>query len=88
MEYSLSIEGKNDITYISGSRPMVDKSKLRCTKETQTSGVGGEGEEGERASGGVAGSPKQPAEKDSSASSFLGMFKLGSKLGKALAALL
>ena len=67
---------------------MVDKSKLRCTEETQTSGAGPEGEEGEQVSIGVAGSPKQSAEKDSSASSSLGMSKLGSKPGKALAALL
>ena len=42
-------------------------------------GLGAGGEEGERASVGVAGSPEQSVEKDSSASSSLGISKLRSK---------
>ena len=40
-----------------------------------------EGEEGERGSAGAAGSPEQSVEKDSSASSSLGISKLRSKPG-------
>ena len=43
--------------------------------------MGAEGEEGERASAGVVGSPEQSAEKESSASSSLGISKLRSKPG-------
>ena len=50
--------------------------------------MGLEGEEGERASAGVAGSPEQSAEKDSSASLSLGISKLRFKPGQALATLL
>ena len=42
---------------------------------------GVEGEEGEWASVGVSGSPEYPAEKDSSASSLLGMSRLKSRPG-------
>ena len=42
---------------------------------------GAGGEEGERASAGVSSSPEQSVEKDSSASSSLGISKLRSKLG-------
>ena len=45
-------------------------------------GVGEEGEEGERASAGVASSPEQTAEKDTFASSSLGISKLRSKPGR------
>ena len=45
----------------------------------QASEEGVEGEEGERASTGVFGSPEQSVEKDSSASSSLGISKLRSK---------
>ena len=47
----------------------------------QTSEEGAEGEEGEWASAGVSGSPEQSAERDSSASSSLGMSKLRSRPG-------
>ena len=76
--YSLSIKAKNSITYILGSKPKVDKKQAKLYKEAQASGVGlgVEGEEGE-----LAGSPEQSAEKDSSASSSMGMSKLRSKPG-------
>ena len=44
-------------------------------------GLGVEGKEGKRASAGVAGSPEQSAEMDSSASSLLRISKLRSKPG-------
>ena len=44
-------------------------------------GLGAEGEEGERASAGVAGSLEQSTEKDSFASTSLGISKLRSKPG-------
>ena len=57
------------------------KEKATLYKEAQASGagLGAEGEEGEWTSAGVVGSPEQSAEKDSSASSSLGMSKLRSK---------
>ena len=81
MGYSSSIKSKNGITYILGSKPKVDKKQAKLYKEAQTSsaGLGAEGEEGERASARAAGSPKQSAEKDSFASSSLGISKLRSK---------
>ena len=59
------------------------KKEANLYKEVQALGseVGAEGEEGERASARVFGSPEQSAEKDSSASSSLGMSKLRSKPG-------
>ena len=50
--------------------------------------MGAEGEEGERASAGVFGSPEHSIENDSSAFSSLGISKLRSKIGYALAAFL
>ena len=72
--YSLSFKAHNDITYIRGSEPKVKKKQAKINKEAQTSGsgLGAEGEKWERASAGVAGSPEQLVEKDSSASSSLG----------------
>ena len=80
----MSFKAHNGITYIRGSEPKVKKKKqAKFNKEAQTSGsgLGAEGEEGERTSAGVAGSPEQSAEKDSSASSSLGISKLRSKPG-------
>ena len=73
-------------SHISGVRSPTSKKikkKAKLYKEVQTSGVrvGAEGEEGERASAEVVGSPEQSAEKDSSASSSLGISKLRSKPG-------
>ena len=81
--YSLSIKAKNDVTYILGSKPKVDKKQAELYKEAQTSsaGLGAEGEEGERASARATGSPEKSAEKDSFASSLLGISKLRSKPG-------
>ena len=83
MGYSLSIKAKNDVSYIPGSKPKVDKKQVELYKEAQTSsaGLGAEGEEGERASAGAAGSSEQSAEKDSFASSSLEISKLRSKPG-------
>ena len=66
-----------------GFRAQGKKKKPKLYKEAQTSGagLGAEGKEGERASAGVADSPEQSTEKDSSASSSLGISKLRSKLG-------
>ena len=63
--------------------PRFKKKQEKLYKEAQTSGAGSEaeGEEGERASVRPAGSPEQSTEKDSSASSSLGISKLRSKLG-------
>ena len=87
MEYSL----KNDITCIQGSKPAKKKKKKKRENKKrkqaklhegdQTSEEGAGGEEGERASAGVFGSLEQSAEKDSSASSSLGISNLRSKLG-------
>ena len=54
------------------------QAKLHEGDQTSEEGVGGE--EGERTSAGVSGSPEQYVEKDSSASSSLGISKLRSKL--------
>ena len=63
--------------------PRLTKKQTKLYKEAETSGtgLGAEGEEGERASSGVAGSPEQSKEKDSTASSSLGISKLRSKPG-------
>ena len=86
MENGVFIE--NDIKYIRGSKPNVKKKKNKQTNKqaklyegVQTSKEGAGGEEGKQASAGVFGSPEQSAEKDSSASSSLGISKLRSKLG-------
>ena len=80
MKYSL-----RTISYISGVRSPTTKKKKQAKlyKEVQASGVevGAEGEEGERTLAGVFGSPEQSTEKDSSASSSLGISKLRSKPG-------
>ena len=55
--------------------------QLKIHPEDQTSEEGVEGEEGEGASAGVFGSPEYSTERDSSASSSLGMSKLKSKSG-------
>ena len=88
--YSLSIKAKDVVTYIPGSMPKVDKKQEELYKGAQTSGagLGAEGEEGEQALAEAAGSPEQSTEKDSSASSLLGISKLRSNPGKALASLL
>ena len=77
------MKAKNSITYIPGSKPKVDKKQAELYKEAQTSDTRlcAEGEEGEWASAGAAGSPEQSVEKDSSASSSLGISKLRSKPG-------
>ena len=80
----MSFKAQNDITYIRGSEPKKKEIKqVALYKEAQAlgTGLGAGGEEGERASAGVAGSLEQSAEKDSSASSSLGISKLRSKLG-------
>ena len=55
--------------------------QAKLHEEDQTIEEGAGGEEGERASAGVSGSLEQYVEKDSSASSSLGISKLRSKLG-------
>ena len=84
MGYSLRIKAKNGVTYIPGSKPKVDKKQVELYKEAQTSGtgLGVEGEEWERALVGAASSLEQSAEKDSFASSSLGISKLRSKPGR------
>ena len=57
----------------------IKQAKLYKEAQTSSAGLRAEGEEGERASIGVASSPKQSTEKDSSASSSLGISKLRSK---------
>ena len=59
------------------------KQQAKLYKGVQASGtkVGAEGEEGERTLAGVLCSPEQSTEKDSSASSSLGISKLRSKPG-------
>ena len=78
MKYSL-----RNTSHISGVRSPRKKSQAKLYKGIQVSNaeVGAEGEEGERTSARVFGSPEQLAEKDSSASSSLGMSKLRSKPG-------
>ena len=78
----MSFKAQNGITYIRGSEPKVKKNKQeKLYKEAQTlgAGLGAECEEGDRASARVAVSPEQSAEKDSFASSSLGISKLRSK---------
>ena len=73
--------------YISQVRSPAQKKRKKTNKQAkiyegvQTSEKGAEGEEGERASAGVFGSPEQYEEKDSFASSSLGISKLRSKPG-------
>ena len=61
------------------ARQKKKQKQAKLHKEDQTSEEGVGGEEGERALAGVFGSPEQSAEKDSSASSSLGISKLRSK---------
>ena len=73
-------------TYLMGPNPNMKKKnnnnkKSKICAGDQTSKEGAEGEEGERASTGVSGFPKWYAERDSSASSSLGMSKLKSRPG-------
>ena len=68
------------------SPPKKNKKNKKCKQAKlhegdQTLEEGAGGEEGERASAGVPGSPEQSLEKDSSASSSLGISKLRSKPG-------
>ena len=55
------------------------KKQAKICAGDQTSEEGAAGEEGEWASAGVSGSPEKSAERDSSASSSLGMSKLRSR---------
>ena len=77
MKYSL-----RTTSHISGVRsPTKKKQQEKLYKGDQKSGaeVGAECEEGERTSAGMFSSPEQSVEKDSSASSSLGISKLRSK---------
>ena len=73
-----------------GFRAQGKKKKSKLYKEAQTSGarLRAEGEEREWASAGVVGSQEQSTEKNSFASSSLGISKLRSKPGLALSTLL
>ena len=78
---------KEKATYVLVPMPNKKKKKKKNKKqakvcvEGQTSKEGAEGEEGEWASAGVSGSPEKSAERNSSASSSLGMSKLRSRPG-------
>ena len=79
---------KEKAAYVLGPKPNKKKKKnnnnnkqAKVCAEGQTSEEGAEGEEGEWASTGVSGSPEKSTERDSSASSSLGMSKLRSRPG-------
>ena len=77
---------QNDVTYILGSKPekkkkKKKKNKQRYMKKFRRQKREQKAKKGERASAGVLGSPEQSADKDSSASSSLGILKLRYKPG-------
>ena len=59
----------------------IDVEQAKMCAGDQASDGGAEGEEGEWASAGVPGSPEYSSDRDSSASSSLGMSKLKSRPG-------
>ena len=79
-EYSLRKKLHMSWVPSSTKKEKINKQAKICARD-QTSEEGAEGEEGEWASAGVSGSPKQCAERDSSASSWLGMSKWRSRPG-------
>ena len=83
---------KKKATYVLGPKPNKKKKDKKkeikidvrqvkmCARDQASEGEAG-GEEGEWASSGMSGSPEYSAERDSSASSSLGMSKLKSRPG-------